>query len=857
MKLEAAADVAPAAARGRPIVDAAARGAVTAALGSWLGYFLVTGMPQVRLYVYEPTVVLHILVAGLAALYVFHIGYWRRLPGGSPLDWPLLLVVGAYVAATATGVNWRVSLELTLQTAMIVLIFYALADVGFFGRRELTRALMLAGVAASAYALWVVGSEYWDWIALTRSVEGLSLGGLAPPTVPRVHDVGDHPNMLAMALAVLLPLYAAMALRGRSALDRLLGAGGGMLALGAVFFTLSRGAWVASAAALSVTGVGLWLDRRARTWRGAALSAPALWVPAAAVMALALGAGAAGVFALSQWDSRPGWLFRSSLSPRQDALEAGWAMLKDHAWTGTGPGGFGLLYPEYSGAFPVHALHAHNGFVQTAVDLGLPGVVAMAALGAASMGIVVALWRRDGSEDRLVAALFGASLAAFAVHNLVDAANIWKAPLIALAGCAAVAVRQLRVGERSRPRPAAVGAARAAPRVVLLLAMPLLFVAWWQIDGAHRAYSRSIEALADGDYDEAVRLGEEAIDRDPQYAIYHLQQGVNEAVAFEAHRQAGRDGLAEEMLRRSIGHLERGIELEPRTVIGRANLAQALAMAGEPVRALWVAVDARERAGSDAAVLMAAGEALELAGYRDEAVATYARAVSVDAGIAASDFWTETPERREMYPRVLLGSVLALNPCTVGTFLLSAPTSAPVPAEFDREVLLDGCRTLSREHPDDLYVRVSLARMLMADGGDAGMLEARVHLDFAVRRQPDFAPARRELGRWHQLRGELEAARHQWLLAAELDDAESMLLLGRTYSPQFVPPGLIDRLERLLEDQGSVVRFPLVDILYYRMKFFRGSPAIMFIPGDWQRAVPRLYLEEKAALEEWKAAQER
>lgn len=854
MKLEAAEVAAPAVTGVRSIASAAARAAATALLGSWLGYMLVTGMPQVRLHVYEPTVILHILAAGLAALYVFHVGYWRRLPGGSPLDWPLAGLLAAYIAATVTSVNWRVSLELTLQAGFILLVFFALADVRFFGRRDVARALMLAGAAASVYALWVVGNDYWDWIALTRSVEGLSLRGLIPPTVPRVHDVSDHPNMLAMTLVVLLPLYAAHAWRGATAVDRVLGVGGGLAALGAIFFTLSRGAWAASAVALAVAALGFALEARVGK-RAVPPAGRALWLAGGAALALSLGAAAAGAFALSRWDARPGWLFRGSLSPRQDALETGWAILKDHFWTGAGPGSFGLLYPEYSGTFPVHALHAHNGFLQAVIDLGVPGLAAMAALAVACAWIGVALWRRDKPGDRVAAVVFVAALAGFAVHNVADAANIWKAPLIALGGVAALAVRQLRDGEPPRARVAAVAAGLGAPRVLLLLMLPLLFIGWWRIDLAHRAYSRSIEALADGDYEAALDAGQEAVDLDPRYAIYHLQLGLTQVVAYQASVDQGSD--PGDLLSRAIAHLERGIELEPRTTIGRANLARVLAIAGERERALWAAVDARERAGSDTAVLMAAGEALELAGYRDEAIETYARAVSTDAGIASSNFWTETPERRAMYPRVLMGSILALNPCTLGTFLLSAPEGVPIPDEIDRDGLVEGCRALSREHPDDLYVRVNLARMLMAEGTAEAMVEARAHLDFAVRRQPDFAPARRELGRWHDLRGDREAARHEWLVGAQLDDPESILLLGRTYSPRFVRRGLIRRLEKLLEREGSTVRFPLVDILYFRMKFFRGSPAVMFVPGDWQRAAPRLYLEERAALDEWKAAQGR
>ena len=78
----------------------------------------------------------------------------------------------------------------------------------------------------------------------------------------------------------------------------------------------------------------------------------------------------AGAVLLTHSSVRPQWLFRESLSPRRDVFDAGVSIFRDHPLFGGGPGTFGLLYPQYSGEFPIHAIHAHNGFLQLADDAG-------------------------------------------------------------------------------------------------------------------------------------------------------------------------------------------------------------------------------------------------------------------------------------------------------------------------------------------------------------------------------------------------------------------------------------------------------------------------------------------------------
>ncbi len=415
----------------------------------WLGYYICSGMPQVALQVFPRTITLHAITFALAVIYAGYLLLRRRLPGGSPLDWPLALILIAYLAATAASVDWRVSLESTMLLLMAVLVFYVLSDLHFLDALSLQRGLMLAGAAAAIWALWNVAGDYKHWLDFARATGGgFHLGDLIPPTVPKVHGVSDHPNILGMTLVLIIPFYIVAAYRAPSFWERCVWAAALLAAAWAIFLTLSRGAWIGGLAGAAVTIAAMVLTtqawprealrrtdilRRLRQRRSLLLLAGTL--AAAVVVVLA------AVLLATRWEARPQWLFRESLSPRQDVFEAGVDMFRDHPLLGAGPGTFGLLYPQYSGEYPVHAIHAHNGYLQVAVDAGLVGLAALAVLAGVVAWLLWRSYRSGSTTQRLLVIACGGALAGFAVHNLADAANYWKAPMMALAAVLAIAVR--------------------------------------------------------------------------------------------------------------------------------------------------------------------------------------------------------------------------------------------------------------------------------------------------------------------------------------------------------------------------------------------------------------------------------
>jgi tetratricopeptide (TPR) repeat protein len=844
--------------------------AMAALVSAWAGYFVFVGMPALTFHVWPATMTLHLVVAGGVAAYVASLVAARRLPGGTPVDAGVLAIIAAYVLATWTSVNWRVSLEASLQLAIGIVAFYVIADAPFVRASTLRRAWMLVGIALATYALWTTGGDYLDYLRLARRVEGLHASNIFPPTVPRVHDVSDHPNVLAMVLVLVLPFWALATWRPEAPVDRLIGVAGVVAGAWALFLTLSRGGWLGAGVALVVAAAGglaaVLVTEREQAGTSVTVRSliPAGFSPTA--LAAAVGALALAIFGVlafaSDASTRPGWLFRSSLSPREDAWRVGREIFADHLLTGAGPNTFGLLYPTYSkhaAEYIVHTQHAHNGFLQLADDAGLVGLAAL-AVGATALAVAVArIWRGGDLQARLLAVGCVAGFAGLAAHNQLDAGNTWKATPVALAFVAAIAARAWRESPAAWPAwPDAWGPAsryaRYAVGTMLLALFAVPLAAWWKIDHAHYEYWRGLEAFNTGD-PSAVSHLQRAVDLDSSMAVYQLELGVAQVDTYLRTNQRDRG-----LLDAAIIHLERAAELDRYADLPRANLARAYQLAGRDDDAARAAALTRLATYHVTPVLFV-GEVYEDLGRTDDAISTYGQAISMDAGLSTSSFWQFTPFRRQHFDAILKASTIGINPCTYGSYLVEAsrPSAAPdtaPPLAVSQEQLrkaADDCQffLFTARLGDDLGTRTALARIDIALGK---LDEAEGHLRFAIDRQPDFGPARTEFGRLLAARGDIDGARRQWLRGGELDQPESLLLLGESYEPGRVPDDIRSRLEDQLAKSGSSIRNDLVTVLYFRMRYQRLSPVAPVVPGDWQAAVPRLYAEMAAAVARWGAS---
>ncbi len=227
-----------------------------------------------------------------------------------------------------------------------------------------------------------------------------------------------NPNVLAGSIILVLPVAISLLLfawKVQSWSMRILAALSLAACSGVLLLTQSRSAIIALALA-----AGLLIILR---WRWG-------WI---------LVAGAASlVFILYQFERIPGFiginriavasLESLGLEGRIEIWSRAIYAIQDFAFTGIGMGSFtevvDLLYPLFLSS-PGKVSHAHNLFLQVAVDLGIPGLIAWLSI---LLGITLTAWQlyRHGKrqEDSWAAALgagFLSSQLALVIHGLTDA----------------------------------------------------------------------------------------------------------------------------------------------------------------------------------------------------------------------------------------------------------------------------------------------------------------------------------------------------------------------------------------------------------------------------------------------------
>ncbi len=388
----------------------------------------------------------------LAVLLVAWLARWigTGRPGSrTPLDLSLLLLVLMIpVAVWASAVP-----ELTLPTLTGLIlglaVFRATVNAVRTPRQLFFGAACFLALGVGLSVVGLLGTNWIQkWPALTPLLARIPR---LPPGLPGVQE-GIHPNVLAGALLLFLPVsLAALEVRGfigrRRWIVRLAAV---LLALcfGALLvLTQSRSAWMGAAAGL---GAMAWIrSRRAR------------WLLAGAALVLALGLVVIGPLAVARAVFPPagsgetGTLASTvTLEGRVEIWSRALYAIQDFPFTGTGLGTFRRelpqLYPLFLAGPDVDIGHAHNIFLQVALDLGLPGLIAYLALVGTALWIA---WRVARAPDtftpkpdaltpnpspsgerggrRLGLGIAGA-LVAFHVYGLTDAGALVAKPGVAL-----------------------------------------------------------------------------------------------------------------------------------------------------------------------------------------------------------------------------------------------------------------------------------------------------------------------------------------------------------------------------------------------------------------------------------------
>jgi tetratricopeptide (TPR) repeat protein len=399
-----------------------------------------------------------------------------------------------------------------------------------------------------------------------------------------VHGGQGNPNWLGLLLAVSLPLSLSAAARartrGRAALA--VAIAGVLVQLAALVVAQSRTA----VAALAVAALAVLIAHAAASRSGRALSLRlAAAIALVATAALLIHAGALGSLAGRIW------IWKLSACAAADAFPWGDGL-------GRFPGAFlaeqgQALAAVSAGAAArqfVNATTAHNDWLQTAVETGLPGLITLAAALAIALR---ACWRGGARAE-------AATILAFAVSAAGDSPMRQPAALALLVLAVASAPRPTEPPLGAPARPTAVPA-RALRAAGLLAAAVLLSsaVSTW-------AGARLTSAARDADPDRQHALLSRAAALDPDSAeiafalgVAALARGAPEAASFHFRvsgallPQVGTDValgnalLAEGDPGASVDAYERALRRNPGSFRAHANLVTALRRLGRDDEAAW------------------------------------------------------------------------------------------------------------------------------------------------------------------------------------------------------------------------------------------------------------------------------
>ncbi len=372
---------------------------------------------------------------------------------GASMVFPALLPWAVGVAALFWALRWLVTRRPTRRSPadLSILLLVLLIPVTLWATAlpEITRPQvyrLLTGIALFYTILnWTDTPRRLQLLAGGTILAGLLLALSAPFTVEwavtklpfagPLYDrfiilVADtaNPNVMAANIVILLPLAFSLPLFHWGDLGRplrILAVVSALAMAGVMVLTLARGGILAMAVALLLLAVLRW----PRAW----------WLVALAVLAGGITLQVVGSGQAADFLSTGGVV--GSLESRLEIWSRAVYMVQDFPFTGIGMGSFtqvtDLLYPLFL-APPGRVPHAHNLFLQIAVDLGIPGLVAWLSI----WGIALACaWNTYRQGKRLAPAAWlpgiGAGMlcsqVALGLHGLFEAVTwglVRPAPLV-------------------------------------------------------------------------------------------------------------------------------------------------------------------------------------------------------------------------------------------------------------------------------------------------------------------------------------------------------------------------------------------------------------------------------------------
>lgn len=377
-------------------------------------------------------------------------------------------------------------------------------------------ALIGMGILYAALGLYTV----WKWYSLWWAASGF------PSIPPAGFRLGGsligHPNHFAVFLNLIIPFVLVRFYHNQKQKLKVLWAVLLALFLTALFYTSSRGGWIAAASAIFFSSL-MYFSPRISFFLQSDRITPRKITFTRRTLVL-IGCTAVGlsviIFLLFMQVQRTSHV--PIFSSRGYIWKPAWQSILESPFSGQGPGSFAFLYTAYDAPPPNWITgHAHNMLLQIWLEYGVPGLVLAASAFTLISCSIFRLLRSSGTAPVQTAPAAGA-LAGVLTHNLFDYAfgqNLLT--VIALILCSIILAADKKHKSWSvKPLPVFIG---------ILSAASALFIVSKPILEPEYIYWRGIQPALQGDWENSRESFCAAADNTPDHPFFSIQCAIADA----------------------------------------------------------------------------------------------------------------------------------------------------------------------------------------------------------------------------------------------------------------------------------------------------------------------------------------
>lgn len=589
-----------------------------------------------------------------------------------------LFILYEWISIVRAPLPWH-SVQVVLASTTYLALFIFLQNKVISGsqQRIWENTIIAIGAFFSLFNLFLVANELRSWQILNAST-GLSL----PFKYRLPGGFLIHPNYEAAFINLLIPLLV-----GRLFLKKNLSSRLGIALLLSLFslslyFSSSRGGWIAGTIGVIVTimvsGLAIAMRRTLSLKDITRMISPRLKKVLMTFGIIGALAMISGLYTLVSSTGRP------PLWPsREKPWTMGWELFSSAPLWGHGAGSVHVLITQDPSSPPIYLTHTHNILLQAGAELGLVGLF---LLGWSLIQIgrtLVLAFRGQGFEERIHLAAISGSLAATAVHHLVD--YTLEVPMITVALLFIIASLC-----RYSPPNMNYQFKNAGAKKLFALVILIIVAAFYYPTGQFRITDGIREFNSAQSTQSILEICDEA---NSHNRISYYQFACGRALAEEGYRSGDRQKLME-----AIEHINKGLEIDPYWPMHWANLAALEWEIGNEQDALIHMETAYTSAPDFPVFNINYGWMLEQSGDFDRASRYYSRAVSgdpliVDASILKrTEFQPDSVSAEQILPTNFEANDHALR----GWYYAKLQEWDHAREEFDRAVTINPAHAFAR-----------------------------------------------------------------------------------------------------------------------------------------------------------------